>query len=929
MVEGIEQCDDSNAVNVDNCKNDCTTAICGDGTNRVNGNCKLNPSFACNTVGDCPAGPGQDCVGPDDTTTDNTEDENCDSGGPLAATCDSTSCQTASCGDGNVTANEECEIGVGGQTANTCAGCVDTCGNGMVDANENCDGALVPATCASFAPNNHGTVTCTATCTYDSSDCSVCGNGMVEDSEQCEVGVGGATTYTCAACQNTCGNGMVDANENCDGASIPSTCSAQTAGAEPNGALACTGCQYDTAPCGSCGDGSVQTPGETCEIGVGGATANSCAACQTTCGNGMVDANENCDDSDLNGATCSSIAPFDSGTLGCSATCSFDTSGCGDCGNGMVDGDEDCEPFAAVCVGGFNDGDACTDDSDCIDGTDPTNAALQGSCGKNHGCTTSCTEATCGNGGGPEFGEECDNGTATCTSPGSYDGEECGTVTGLAACTADLGVCGPGNKDYAAGACRTNCYAAFCGDGVKDPTELCDDGFLSGGTTPAGRGVADEADNCPNGFGTRDTPLGGGIFAACRTYNVCGDGIPLAIDSSARCEGGTGCASGTDTCAQSAPACDGGGDTRYTCRPTIDGAPVSTAAAKYCRLNVGQTCTTDADCGGGDTCGNDNNLANHCRTVSSTVCANPSCGDDVQDAGEGCDDGAAVCVSAGPDNGEPCGTTAELAACADDPAPSCKDALGTTCNANLTDAVGGACNTDLTGTSCSVGCAGPNCGDSVINPGEQCDAGGNNGMAPGTCTTTCQSNICGDGETLGTEQCDDENVSNNDACISTGGDQCKDNVCGDGYLFAGTELCEPLGGNGPDGVAQCNAECCPLAGLNLTTNAQRFAAADCALDIYEADMQNIVPVQRQHYLQRQIDRARRYADDAEASIGSDPTVACYRLRGSSRAMSRSNRRLNILALRSLITAPQHVQLQNEADVPAGWYNAIRQALGCP
>ena len=45
------------------------------------------------------------------------------------------------------------------------------------------------------------------------------------------------------------------------------------------------------------------------------------------CGDGIQDAGEFCDGVDLNGSTCAAQG-FDSGTLACSATCTFDTSSC-------------------------------------------------------------------------------------------------------------------------------------------------------------------------------------------------------------------------------------------------------------------------------------------------------------------------------------------------------------------------------------------------------------------------------------------------------------------------------------------------------------------------------------------------------------------------------------------------------------------------
>lgn len=63
------------------------------------------------------------------------------------------------------------------------------------------------------------------------------------------------------------------------------------------------------------------------------------------CGNDAIDAaGEQCDGSDLGGASCTSLG-FTSGTLGCTAGCSFDTGACvqSTCGNGTVDGGEQCD----------------------------------------------------------------------------------------------------------------------------------------------------------------------------------------------------------------------------------------------------------------------------------------------------------------------------------------------------------------------------------------------------------------------------------------------------------------------------------------------------------------------------------------------------------------------------------------------------------
>jgi Protein of unknown function (DUF1566) len=99
-----------------------------------------------------------------------------------------------------------------------------------------------------------------------------------------------------------------------------------------------------------CGDGTID-PGEECEPSdLGGATCTSlgfrpgtlgCApgctfdtsACPPypppgTCGNGTIESGESCDAPDLAGATCSSLGHPLGGSLGCNALCEYDTSGC-------------------------------------------------------------------------------------------------------------------------------------------------------------------------------------------------------------------------------------------------------------------------------------------------------------------------------------------------------------------------------------------------------------------------------------------------------------------------------------------------------------------------------------------------------------------------------------------------------------------------
>jgi cysteine-rich repeat protein len=94
------------------------------------------------------------------------------------------------------------------------------------------------------------------------------------------------------------------------------------------------------------------------------------------------------------------------------------------------------------------------------------------------------------------------------------------------------------------------------------------------------------------------------------------------------------------------------------------------------------------------------------------------------------------------------------------------------------------------------------CGDAVVQPGEQCDMGPGNSDT-GVCTTNCQIAICGDGlHYEGFEECDDGNPSNSDDCI----DSCKLASCGDGYTQAGVEACDDANMDETDG---CASNCTP------------------------------------------------------------------------------------------------------------------------
>lgn len=445
----------------------------------------------------------------------------------------------------------------------------------------------------------------------------------------------------------------------------------------------------------------------------------------------------------------------------------------------------------------------------CFGGTpngtvDAGEACDDGNTSQTDACLNDCTNAFCGDTHVRAGFEACDDGNANncdgcrndCqgTVTGCGDGFVCPpetcdppvTMSGAANCssTCTVAVCGDGavqtpqeecddglgNSDTAPDACRTNCRNASCGDGTVDTGETCDDGLDSG--TAGVRDPLDDLDNCPNG------PTTLGLGTACDVANVCGDGLRHQEDSSPRCAG---------SCAGALEGCDNGNGATMTCRGTTT-----------------QLCTTDTDCGLNGFCGNSDTEPDACRTS----CAAPSCGDDVRDTPEACDEGAAECTSDGASNGQECSTTAGATACTSD-GGTCNDAAGPDAGASCT--VPTNCNSDTVANACRSNCAGPSCGDGIIDAGEECDNGSNNGVSR-NCTNTCQNAVCGDAkrdtEAPGIETCDDGNGSDTDNCRT----DCTLPVCGDGIIRSTAKNCNN------DATKPC------------TTDAQCTGGAKCFLE---------------------------------------------------------------------------------------------------
>ena len=455
-----EQCDDHNTNNNDGCSSTCVIEFCGDGVTNNHEPCDpADPQFG-------------------------------------LARCN-TDCTPTSCGDGklNHAAGEQCDDGNtinGDGCSATCQ--FERCGNGVLDPEEQCDGTL------GLQPCN------TQTCLQE-----ICGNGILDNDnaagvhEQCDDGNAAPGDGCSPTCQfEFCGDGIVSKGEACDRALTPATCN-----------LDCT--------LSSCGDGKLNTsaaPPEQCDDG-GATSGDGCSAsCQLEhCGNGVVDAFEECD-----GAA---------GLQPCSASCHQER-----CGNGILDRDP---------ANGISE--------QCDDG----NTA------NGDGCSATCQLERCGNGVlDPQ--EQCD---------GTLGLQPCNTQTCLRE------ICGNGilDRDSANGiseqcddantapgdGCSPDCHFETCGNGIKDPGEDCDDGTNNGTlssqcsttchTIKCGNGVLEQGEDCDdNNQITENCPYGATSCKVCDksckitdgTTSLCGDGI---VDMAEACDdGNTSCGACSSDC---------------------------------------------------------------------------------------------------------------------------------------------------------------------------------------------------------------------------------------------------------------------------------------------------------------------------------------------------------------------------------------------
>ena len=590
--------------------------------------------------------------------------------------------------------------------------------------------------------------------------------------------------------------------------------------------------------------------------------------CRTQCGDGNLEAMEQCDEGNAITETC---AYGEASCTVCDSLCQLVPGAISSCGDGTLNA-----PF-----------------EECDDSNLATEACAYGAASCTV-CDPACKQVAgapslCGDGTTDPAHEQCDDGnTVTDNCPYgdticSVCDSNCQSASGIPQVCGDSIVngaesCDDGNQtteacaygETACAICNASCASAagataFCGDGLLAANETCDDGNLVDGDScsslcTCGTGYHLEGGSCQADIracsvanGTGIESWGGSAYGACQatlcdtTFHVAG----LLCESDVRgctVTGGSGTQAwnGTAFGACSANACDNG----YS---LLSGACVAVGcgnsvveAGEACddgnQINT-DSCTTVctvAACGDGfvqaaEGCDEGNTVTEACAygetscTICDATCASVAgatsfCGDGILAGAETCDDGNSV-------DADSCGNSCLCGAGFHLEAGSCVADIRSCIVAN------GAGSESWTGSSYGA-CQATSCDATFHIAGLLCESdvqactvtGGSgtqqwNGTAFAACVATSCSNGysllngscvavgCGNSVVEAGEGCDDGNTDNTDACTSS----CTIAACGDGFVQSG-ESCDE--GNtvteacayGQTSCTVCDATCASVAG---------------------------------------------------------------------------------------------------------------------
>lgn len=353
-----------------------------------------------------------------------------------------------------------------------------------------------------------------------------------------------------------------------------------------------------------------------------------------SCGDGIIDSDEDCDDGN------------DVDNDGCNNRCQLPQ-----CGDGVTQGDEACDD------GNDEDLDGCRNDCTlprCGDGivsayamedelVSPVVTNPFGATGRVCDDGSSCTNTTCvleSNGNAPEHGicqslgydrairaqwgggaGDSDNPMPhaynwSCTdflcgpSSNAFSNDNCGSsemLRSIVCFGGDEEECdlGAGNSDAPNSPCRTTCRVPFCGDGIADDGEECDDGNRV------------NADGCSN---------------TCR-LPACGDGVVQAGEA---CDDGNDI--DTDACRNTCVRAACGDGIVSTGEDCDLGDANSELPDALCRTNCRLQRCGDGVLDEGEAC-DDGNTDD--RDACRDTCVEAACGDGIVQRilGEQCDDG--------------------------------------------------------------------------------------------------------------------------------------------------------------------------------------------------------------------------------------------------------------------------------------------------